>query len=127
MSEPIDADMRTTGIEAWEEVRSAGERVAYAYEQFVAAADELADVIGYKEDYILRRVLPNRPAERRNSERIVEWLERDRTEILGHLAARQAAREAAVRREALLARLNLTAEERRVLGIEGRGTERPDT
>jgi hypothetical protein len=112
--------MKANGKELWAEVVLAGERAAFAYTALVKAADDLAEGIGWNEDYVLRRVLPMNADERRDSERIVAWLEKERDEIESRLAAREAAREAAARREALLARLALSAEDKKLLGIDER-------
>ena len=109
--------MKTDRSEMWEKIMLAGEQVAYAYEQMVKATDDLADVIEYNEDYVLRQVLPKTMGERRDGERVLAWLNQQRSEIEAHVLAVQAARERAVRREALLAKLNLTADEQRLLGI----------
>ena len=111
------AEMKTTEGDVWEQIVQAGERVAYAYQQVLVAADELADVLEYNADYVLRRALPKSVAERRNCELVPKWLQAERKGIEEHVLARQAARAKAVEREALLARLKLTKAEQRLLGI----------
>jgi hypothetical protein len=110
--------MKTDQSEMWEKIMLAGEQVAYAYQQMLKAADDLADVVEYNEDYVLRQVLPKAVAERRDCERVLGWLKQERDDIEAHVLARQAARAAAARREALLAKLNLTKDEQRLLGIK---------
>ena len=117
MTETESVNMKTDRSETWEKIKLAGEQVAYAYQQMLKAADDLADVIEYNEDYVLRQVLPKTVAMRRDCERILDWLNQERDKIEAHVLARQAARAAAARREALLAKLNLTKAERRLLGI----------
>lgn len=109
--------MKANRNEVWDKVMKAGEQAAYAYQQMVAAADELAGAMEYNEDYVLLRVLPKTASERRDSERILRWLEKARGEIEGHVLARLAAADKAARRQALLAKLNLTGDEKRLLGI----------
>jgi len=109
--------MKIIRNETWETVLTAGARVVRAYQEMVKASDDLAEELGYNEDYVLRRVLPKSVSERRDGGRVLEWLEASRDEIEARLLAREAAREAAARREALLARLNLSEAERRLLGI----------
>lgn len=111
------AEVQTTEERVWEEIVQAGEKVAYAYQQVLMAADELADLLEYNADYVLRRALPKSMAERRDCELVAKWLEAEREEIEEHVRARQAARAKAAEREALLARLNLTKAEQRLLGI----------
>ncbi|MCX6916905.1 MAG: hypothetical protein NT167_28360 [Verrucomicrobia bacterium] len=109
--------MQTTEERVWEEIVQAGEKVAYAYQHVLMAADGLADLLEYNADYVLRRALPKSVAERRDCELVPKWLETEREEIEEHVRARQAARAKAAEREALLARLNLTKAEQRLLGI----------
>ena len=109
--------MQTTEERVWEEIVHAGEKVAYAYQHVLMAADELADLLEYNADYVLRRALPKSVAERRDCELVPKWLEAERAEIEEHVRAREVARAKAAEREALLARLKLTKAEQRLLGI----------
>lgn len=112
--------MKTNRSELWEPIATAGEQVAHAYQEMVRAADELAKELGYNRDYVLRRVLPKTVGEHRKGERILAWLNTHRDGIEAELRARQAAQAAATQRAALLAKLNLTPDEQRLLGITGR-------
>ena len=112
--------MKANPSETWEKIVTAGERVAQAYQQMVGATDDLAHMLEFDAEYVLRRVLPRTPAERRNSRRIVDWLTDKREEYEAYVLARQADREEENRRVALLAKLNLTLEERCLLGIDRR-------
>lgn len=120
------AEIKPTEEDVWAEIVQAGEKVAYAYQHVLVAADELADVLEYNADYVLRRALPKSVAERRDCELVPKWLQAERREIEAHVRARQAARAKAVEREALLARLKLTKEEQRLLGIP-KAHEREET
>ena len=111
------AEMKPTEEDVWQEIVHAGEKVAYAYQHVLRAADELAGLLEYNADYVLRRALPKSVAERRDCELVPKWLEAEREEIEEHVRARLAARAKAIEREALLARLNLTKAEQRLLGI----------
>ena len=112
-----EAEMQTAEERAWEQIVQAGEKVAYAYQHVLKAADELADLLEYNADYVLRRALPKSVAERRDCELVPKWLEAEREEIEEHVRARLAAHAKAIEREALLARLKLTKAEQRLLGI----------
>jgi transcriptional regulator with XRE-family HTH domain len=112
--------MKTNRSEMWEEVMAAGERVAAAYRELLQAADDLSEVVGYNEDYVLRRVLPKTPGGRRESNRVLNWLNDERGHIEAQMLAWIARREEAAQRTALLAKLNLTADEQRLLGITGK-------
>ena len=109
--------MQAAEERAWERIAQAGEKVAYAYQHVLKAADELADLLEYNADYVLRRALPKSVAERRDCELVPRWLEAEREEIEKHVRARLAAHAKAIQREALLARLKLTKAEQRLLGI----------
>ncbi len=111
--------MKATQSEGWEAIVMAGERVAHAYEQLLRMVDALAAALEYHEDHVLRQVLPKAVKDRRDCERVLTWLHEHREDIEAHLQVRQAAREAAVRRESLLAKLNLTVDEKQLLGIGG--------
>ncbi len=110
-------EIQTAEERAWEQIVQAGEKVAYAYQHVLKAVDELADLLEYNEDYVLRRALPRSVAERRDCELVPRWLEAERDEIEEHVRARLAAHAKAIEREALLARLKLTKAEQRLLGI----------
>ncbi len=109
--------MQTAEERAWEQIVQAGEKVAYAYQHVLKAADELDDLLEYNADYVLRRALPRSVAERRDCELVPRWLEAEREEIEEHVRARLAAHAKAAQREALLARLKLTKAEQRLLGL----------
>ena len=109
--------MQTAEKRAWEQIAQAGEKVAYAYQHVLKAADELADLLEYNADYVLRRALPKSVAERRDCELVPKWLEAEREALEEHVRARLAAHAKAIEREALLARLKLTKAEQRLLGI----------
>lgn len=111
--------MKETQSDEWEKIMTAGEHVAYAYQEMVNAADALANELGYSQDYVLRQVLPKTMGERRDGERVLAWLNGRRGEIVSMLLGRMRAREQAARRETLLARLHLTEDEQQLLGITG--------
>jgi len=111
--------MKTNRTEIWEEIVTAAERVAAAYRAMLQASDDLADMMGYDEYNILRHVLPRNLSGRRDSDRVLVWLQYDREKIEAHVLSCIAAREEAAQRAALLAKLNLSAEEQRLLGITG--------
>ena len=98
---------------------TAGERVAAAYRELLEAADGLAEVVGYDEYNILRHVLPRNLSGRRDSDRVCTWLLCEREKIEAHVLSCIAQREEAAQRAALLAKLNLTDDEQRLLGITG--------
>jgi len=110
-------NMRPSRSEIWEKIVTAGEQAASAYEQMVAASDRLADVVAYNADYVLGHLLPKSAGERRDSKRILRWLEDRRSELEIHVQARLAEEEKAEQLQALLGRLKLTKEEQQLLGL----------
>ena len=102
----------------WSEILAHGAVVVAAYNNLLEASDNLANHIERYSDDVLSQVMPRRAGERRESDRILDWLEHYRDDIESHLAQRRAEREAAKKRAALLASLNLTDAQKRLLGIE---------
>ncbi len=100
------------------QVMEAGNEVADAHAKLVSAADALAELIGYSPDWVLRRVLPLKADDRRNSRKILDSLETEYDEIKEHLeeVAKEEA-EASARKE-LLGKLKLSGAEMKLLGIE---------
>ena len=103
---------------AWGTVIQAGKHVAETYANLVKASDFLAEVMAYDNDYVLRKVLPSSVADRRNSERIIEWLNDQQNELEKHLEEVNTRIQAAQNRDRLLQKLNLSAEEKELLGIK---------
>jgi hypothetical protein len=104
--------------DAWAVILAHGAVVVAAYNNLLEASDNLAkNIERYSED-VLSQVMPRRAGERRESDRILDWLEHYRDDIESHLAQRRTEREAAKKRAALLASLNLTDAQKRLLGIE---------
>ena len=104
--------------DGWAEILARGEAVVAAYNALLQASDDLAGKIARYDEYVLSQVMPRRAGERRDSHRVLTWLEHHRDDIETSLAERRAAREAAEQRGALLSRLKLTKDEKRLLGIE---------
>ena len=114
----INKSETTVNDGAWVTVIQAGKHVAEAYANLVKASDFLAEVMAYDNDYVLRKVLPSSVADRRNSKRIVEWLDGRRDELEKHLQEVNTRIQAALERDRLLQKLNLSAEEMELLGIK---------
>ncbi len=99
---------------------AAGERVAAAYRELLQASDALSDVVGYREEYVLRRVLPSTSGGRRAADRVLNWLKDERPQIEAQMEEWTRRCKEAAERAALLNRLNLTVDEKRLLGIAGK-------
>jgi hypothetical protein len=91
----------------WASIISAATDVAYAYRNLIKASDTLAQRINRSEDYVLLRVLPRRPIDRRLHCRIIRWVVAEKDTIIAALEKDNRA----FKREALIARLKLTPEE----------------
>jgi hypothetical protein len=112
------------GDVTWEEIITAGEIVCAAHEELLKAADELSEKLSplFWGDDVLKQCLPLKAGERRNSKRITDWLESKKSDIEEGLKQIQEQREEQAKRKALLNKLKLTDDEKRLLGIEGRAS-----
>ncbi len=106
--------MNTTTMK---QVVLAGHEVANAYAKLVTAADALADLMEFNSDYVLRRVMPLKATERRNHKQILDFLETEYDSIKKHLEKVAKVRAEAAARAELLAKLNLSAADKKLLGI----------
>jgi len=99
------------------QVMDAGKDVAEAYAKFLAASDALAELTSFNPEYVLRRVMPLKPRERRNSKKVLDYLKSEYDEIQEHLeeVAKEEAEESA--RVELLAKLDLSDADKKLLGI----------
>jgi len=88
------------------------------YAAMLKASDALADAMGYKEEYVLRRVLPQNADERREVKRILEWVNSEQDGVEKWLKEREELRRKQRERDALMAKLKLTPEEKALLGID---------
>jgi hypothetical protein len=100
------------------EVMQAGEAVATAYGQLLAASDALADLMQYSREHVLRRVITTKPCDRRDPNKVLEYLEAEYRTIEQHLKDVAKVHAQAAARKELLGRLNLSAAELKLLGIE---------
>ena len=91
----------------WASIISAAIDAADAYRNLIKASDTLAQRINRSEDYVLLRVLPRRPIDRRLHCRIIRWVVAEKDTIIAALEKDNRA----FKREALIARLKLTPEE----------------
>ena len=97
----------------WQAIIAAATAAANAYQNLLAASDNLALLMYYREEYVLLRVLPSKPEERQDSTRIITWVERQKNSILSDF--KEQIRDN--KRADLIARLNLTPTEMSLLGL----------
>ena len=100
------------------EVMLAGNTVVTAYSQLLAASDALADLMEYDRDDVLRQVLALRATERRNQNKVLDFLEMEYDTIEQHLKDLAKVRAQAAARTELLGKLKLSGAEMKLLGIE---------
>ena len=105
---------------SWKTILAAGRKAAAAYAELVAASDALAAVMPYNSEYVLRRVMHQKDYDRRNSKRIIEWLNADREKIEADLKSWNEEQREESERAALLEKLKLTDEQKALLGIKGK-------
>lgn len=102
----------------WDEVLALGETTVSAFDQLVSASDALADAIGYRRDYVLGKVMPAKAVERRENRRVTDWLVANELGLRADYGEWLKNEADSRNRAALLARLNLDDEAKRLLGIE---------
>lgn len=73
--------------------------------------------MGYYDDRVIGKVMPETSADRTNTGRIVEWFENTKDDAVAHMLKLEAEREQDRERERLLASLNLTPEQMALLGL----------
>lgn len=102
--------------EQWKKIRETGEGVSLAYSGFLKASDALADLMDYDRDWVLRQTLPG-PAYRRDKRHILEFLESKEGDWGRNAVEKLRSDRAKMKRDALMARLKLTNDEMKILGI----------
>lgn len=89
-----------------------------AYKSLLAQCRKLADSMGYYDDHVIGKVMPKKLADRTDTKRIEEWFEGAKGDSVAHLLKMEAEREQDRERESLLASLNLTPEQKALLGLQ---------
>lgn len=101
----------------WETVIKSAKEVSRAYSELLAASDALADAIGYNRDWILGRVWPKCAHERRRHKRVFEWIKSEEELWKKSMAAQIGHELIQQKRATILKRLNLSDDEKFVLGL----------
>ena len=104
----------------WNAVLAAADIVAEAHRDLLKSVDALA---GLMEPYcwaddLLVKCLPLKSKDRRDSERILTWLEQNQEAIKLHMLERYNCKIVAEQRKSLMAKLNLNASEKKLLGLD---------
>jgi hypothetical protein len=103
--------------EAWLDVELKAQLVESVYDNFLAASDALAKAMQWDEEYVLRRVLPKSAGERRYTRRITKWVNGEKQVWMQLYDRIKEVRQEQQKRQALLQKLNLSADELALLGI----------
>jgi len=98
---------------AWEVIIATAKRASKSYQHLLAASDTLAQRMCYRDDFVLQRVFPVNPGERRDCLRIIKWVEAEKKHVMEGLEKKNMDNE----RTSLIARLKLTSAELKLLGI----------
>ncbi len=88
-----------------------------AFCDLVEQSNVLADAMGYRRGYVLMKVLPKSGASREDPSRIRDWMEKELDECLDSLVAIEIERLKGDEREALISSLQLTDEQKAILGL----------
>jgi len=102
----------------WKEIAKAGQQIVDAHKEMVSKSKALAELLQYNDDYILRRVLHEKPAERGNSDKIMFWLEVNKDTIVDNLKRFESEKNTEREKAKLLATLKLNDEQMKLLGIK---------
>lgn len=103
--------------EKWKQITECAKDVSRLYKDFVKASDTLADAMGYDEDWILRRVLPE-ASNRRDYTHVKTIIEYEKENWRKEEGKQIEDDRFQTKREVILKRLNLSDEEKVVLGIK---------
>lgn len=98
----------------WSEIQASNEIVIQAYKDFLDAADNLAETMGYNTDAVLSGILPKKINERRDFARIDKWVDAQKNTVLMFIERN----EQRIKKQELLKKLQLTPEQKKLLGIE---------
>lgn len=90
-------------------------KVKMEYSNLVGACHSLAKSCEVSDDAIFREVFPKYASERTSIERIDHWFTENRKEIVANVLANEEKRQQEAKRNALLEKLNLTEEEKKLL------------
>jgi len=90
-------------------------KVKIEYSNLVGACRSLAKSCEISDDTIFRQVFPKYAEERTNVNRIDYWFSENRTEIVTAILANEEKKQQEAKRNALLEKLNLTEEEKKLL------------
>lgn len=89
-----------------------------AYNQLLLECEELARSMRFNPDYVIGKVMPKKTTDRRDTGRIEKWFDSVKGNALQWIQEAEKAREERRNREELLASLNLTPEQKALLGIQ---------
>ena len=88
-----------------------------AYEELLNQCSKLADSMGYRRDYVIGKIMPRTATDRYNVTRISKWFDSTKKDAVEHMLKLELKREQDRERERLIASLQLTQEQKALLGI----------
>ena len=107
----------TTGIELLAKLEAEIANTIAAYKSLLEQCRKLADTMGYYDGYVIGKIMPKTASDRTNTRRIAEWFQETKDEAMANMIELEAKREQDRERERLLASLNLTADQKSLLGL----------
>ena len=107
----------TTGIDLLAKLEAEIANTIAAYKSLLEQCRKLADTMGYNDDYVIGKVMPKTAADRTNTGRIEVWFQETKDDTVANMLQLEAERAKDREREKLLASLNLTADQKALLGF----------
>jgi hypothetical protein len=105
-------------VEFLEKVEGLAKKVDDAYSDMLRASIALADAVGQNHESIVRKALPDCADERMRSGRVALWFKYEQDSIVARFIQSQLQLAFERKRAALMDRLKLTEEDKKLLGIE---------
>jgi hypothetical protein len=110
----LDADSLAN---QWEKINQLSREVSLAYYKLVETSDALADALGYNREWLLGHIFPKCRDDRRKHKRILDWIKYEKEKFNEHISEKIIQDRIRSERTAILKRLNLTGDEKAILGI----------
>lgn len=93
MSDTPPPEQTETTPEQYEaKMRQRLEHTVYAYDELVEQCRNLADVMGYRWQYVIAQIMPKKVADRDKSDRIRQWFNAEVKTAIGYLLKEEAER-----------------------------------
>ncbi len=103
---------------SWKKIESKAAQVGESYLAFLKSSDDLAEILGYDDEYVLRRCIPVGSDNRRCLTTALDWVNENRDKIIEHYREYKTRIESESKKRELLKSLNLSDEQKSLLGIK---------